>query len=93
MPVKKSILVAVDRIEKTIAVLEGDDGRDFEVPVKSLTDRPKEGMVYRVPVDSEGKPDWAQAVADSVEAARRVADRKRRMDALRKKDTGGDIDL
>jgi hypothetical protein len=93
MPVKKPIFVAVDRIEGLVAVLEGDDGHTFEVPVKSFKHKPKEGMVYRVPVDSRKNPEWAHAVSDPTEASRRLADRKRRMDARRKHDNGGDIEL
>lgn len=92
-PAKPSLLVSIDRIEKSTAVAEGDDGRTFEVPIKTFTGRPREGMIYRVPLDGRGEPIWTEAVADSAAEAARKADLEARMYWLRRKDPGGDIKL
>jgi hypothetical protein len=89
----ESLTVAVDRIEKGTVVFESDDGRRFEVPAKSIHDRPSEGTIYRVAVDAAGNPLWATAQADPEETARRRMDLSRRMKARRDRDDGGDIEL
>jgi hypothetical protein len=89
----RHISVSVDRVERSVAVLEADDGRRFEVAAAELDPKPVEGMVYRVPITSSGKPMWKDAVVDAAEAERRAADLTKRMNALRQRDTGGDIDL
>ena len=90
---RKPLTVAIDRIEGTTAVAEADDGRQFEAPVKSFKERPREGMIYRVPLDRSGKPDWANAISDPAEESKRKADVADRMNRLRKRDPGDDIKL
>jgi hypothetical protein len=85
----KTLTVAVDRIEGTIVVLEADDGQMFEVPIKSFRKRPREGMVYRVPMGKQ--PLWAKAVADPEEESRRNAAARKQMEELWRRDPGGDI--
>jgi hypothetical protein len=89
----KSLIVSVDRLEGPTVVFEGDDGRRFEVSLASLTKKPREGAVYSVPLDVSGEPLWKEAVSDHAETNRRRTDLKRRMAALRKRDSGGDVDL
>ena len=89
---RKSIVVAVDRIEGTTAILETDDGTHYRVPVKSFPEKPSEGLVYRVPL-KDRKPEWPGAVADHVETDRRRKQLRKRMNDLRNRDSGGDIEL
>ena len=90
---KKSITVSIDRIEGTVAVAETDEGQHFEIAVKTFGEKPREGMIYRVPLDRSGKPDWPNAVPDPAEQAKRKSDLTARMNTLRKRDSGGDIEL
>ena len=88
---KDSLIVSVDRVEGENVVLESDDGRTFEVPVKSFMERPTEGMIYRVPLGKQ--PQWAKATPDHEATAQRKADFQRRIENLKRHDRGGDIDL
>jgi hypothetical protein len=87
----EALIVSVDRIEGTVAVLEADDGRTFEVPVVSFRVPPREGMIYRVPVEIQ--PLWARATHDHDETARRKAELRKRMETLKRNDAGGDVEL
>jgi hypothetical protein len=89
----KSLTVAVDRIEGSIVVLEGDDGRHFEAPARAFADHPREGMIYRVALDASGNPLWETAKGDRAEEIRRREELARRMKARRDRDTGGDVEL
>lgn len=89
----KELVVSVDRVEGPTVMLEGDDGRSFSVSLKVLGEQPREGMLYRVPLDRSGEPLWPQAVADDAAADRRKRDLDARMKALRHKDSGGDTKL
>jgi hypothetical protein len=92
-PAGKSILVAVDRVEGSIAVMQADDGREFSVPAKSLGSKPTEGLIYRVPVRADGKPQWSKAIADPAAAEARRKDLDGRMSSMRQKDPSGDLEL
>lgn len=89
----KSLIVSIDRIERGIAVAEADAGRRYEVSVGRFPEKPAEGMVYRVPLDARGEPEWENAQADHAEAERRRAELGRRMKRLRDRDSGGDVEL
>jgi hypothetical protein len=86
------IIVAVDRIESGIVVFESDSGEQYNLPVATLHLAPREGMVYRVPLDTQKRPLWDSAVEDADESRRRLADLSDRLARLRK-DSGGDIQL
>lgn len=90
---RREIVVAVDRIERAIAIVESDEGTEFSVPVKHFRVKPREGMVYRVPLDAAGKPHWADAIHDSAAEAARKKNLAARMERLRGKDSGGDVEL
>ena len=87
------VIVAIDRVERAIAVAESDDGRRFEVPVARFKAAPREGRIYRVPVDERGELQWEKSVADDDEMQRRRKALGDRVDHLRKKDPGGDVTL
>jgi len=87
------MIVAIDRVERAIAVAESDDGRRFEVPVARFKAAPREGRIYRVPVDGKGEPQWEKSVADDDEMQRRKKALGDRVERLRKKDPGGDVKL
>ena len=86
-----SLIVSVDRLEGTIAVLEAEDGRVFEVPVTSFKIPPREGMIYRVPVGKQ--PQWAKAQPDHEATALRKAEMEKRLKNLMRHDHGGDVKL
>ena len=83
----------VDRIEGKTAVMVGDDGRTLDVPRRALPKGCREGTVLRIDAESTENPDWAKAVVDDIEGARRL---ERARDALRRlgeTDPGGDVEL
>jgi hypothetical protein len=83
---------AVDRIEGDRAILIGDhDARSVEVPVTSLSNRLREGMVLTVPLDARGRPDWGRVEREEGEERRRLAEGKARIERLKRRDPGGDI--
>lgn len=87
----KTITVSVDRVEGKAVILESDDGGHFEVPKHALK-KPREGLVYRVPLEGS-TPVWKAAVADPEETERRKKSLATRMENLRARDGGGDIKL
>jgi hypothetical protein len=89
----KPLIVAIDRVERGVAVAESDAGRRYEVKASRFPEKPAEGMVYRVPVDAKGEPQWERAQADAAEAERRHKELGDRMARLRKNDKGGDVEL
>jgi hypothetical protein len=89
----KSLIVSVDRIEGQTVVLVCDDGRQFEAQARDFSEKPSEGLIYTVPTDREGNPQWKKAASDRAETNRRMKDLRRRMDALRSRDQGGDFKL
>jgi hypothetical protein len=91
MPTDK--LYAVDRIEGALAVLIDDAGRAVDVRVDLLPPALEEGSVVRVPHGPAGDPDWSAARLVPGEAERRRAEARDRLDELRRRDPGGDIDV
>lgn len=89
----KTLLVAIDRIEGTTAILESDDGREFSVPVKTFENRPREGMMLRVPLNADGSPNWPVATVDRAAETKRRKDLDARVTNLKKGDRGGDLKL
>ena len=87
------LIISIDRVEGKVAVAESDDGRRWEIPARQLTPNPVEGMIYHVPLDKQKKPVWTKAVRDEAEEARRKKALGERLEALRKRDHGGDIEL
>lgn len=87
------LIVTIDRVERSTAMVELNEGRLVPVPVKRFPATPREGEVYRVPLDDKGDPVWSLAVRDRGEEERRKHDVGGRIDALRKRDAGGDVEL
>ena len=83
----------VDRIERGIAVLVGDDGVGLDVPKRTLPVPVREGAVLRVRLHAEGSPDWSSATIDDVERERRITEAGARLERLRRTDPGGDVVL
>lgn len=89
----KLAVYVVDRLEGRFAVLVDDDGaEDVLVERKTFPFEVEEGMVLRVPV-AEGRADWRLAEADEAERERRLEDERARMNRLRSRDPGGDLEL
>ena len=89
---RKRIYV-VDRVEGETAVLVGDAGEEWKVPVGDLPLSVEEGTVLRVLCDPSGNPDWSAAAVDDTERSRSLDEAKRLLEDLRKRDPGGDISL
>jgi hypothetical protein len=85
-------IFVVDRIEDRHLVLAGDDGSEVVLAKRELPVRVGEGTVLRVQL-ADGKADWTTARIDAAEQARRLESAKTRMDELRKRDPGGDLEL
>jgi len=84
---------SVDRIERAVAVLVGDDGVGRDVLKKTLPVKVREGVVLRVRLDVDGKPDWSSAAIDEAERERRLQQARDRLERLRGTDPGGDVVL
>jgi hypothetical protein len=88
------VTFTVDRLESRVALLIDDDGREREVARRRLPkDARREGAVLRVEIGADGEPDWTTAPADTVDAKRREADARERLERLRGRDPGGDVVL
>lgn len=86
--------IAVDRVERRIAVLLTDDGTQYDVPVTLLPlKRVREGDVLAVEFSSDGTPQWKTAVRDAAEGRRRMAEAERILKELKATDPGGDMVL
>jgi hypothetical protein len=84
----------VDRIEGRTAVLVCDETeRQAQVSLKDLPHASGEGNILRVPVSSDGSPDWTHATIDHELERARLEELKGRISNLRKRDPGGDISL
>lgn len=83
----------VDRREGRMLVMEDADGAFQDVPASEVPSVCRvEGAVVDVPL-SFGVPEWGSAKRNRAEERRRVTDLTKRMDRLRRKDAGGDINL
>ena len=85
-------MFVVDRIEDRRLVLAEDDGTEVVLAKRELPVQVGEGTVLRVQLE-DGKPDWTTARIDAAEQARRLESARKRMDELRKRDPGGDLEL
>jgi hypothetical protein len=83
----------VDRREGDTLVVEDANGDLRDVPARELPRSCRsEGVVMDVPVVG-GSPQWGQAVRNRTEERRRVTDLTKRMEKLRRRDPGGDVEL
>ncbi len=90
---EREAFYSVDRLERAVAVLVGDDGVGLDVLKKTLPVKVREGVVLRVRLDAEGKPDWSTAAIDDTERDRRLQEARDRLERLRGTDPGGDVVL
>ncbi|MEK7401867.1 MAG: DUF3006 family protein [Gemmatimonadota bacterium] len=83
----------VDRREGLILVVEDSGGAFQDVPAQEVpSDCRVEGAVLDVPM-SFGSPAWGSARRNRAEERRRVTDLTKRMEQLKKRDPGGDVEL
>jgi hypothetical protein len=90
---ERDAFYSVDRLERAVAVLVGDDGVGLDVLKKSLPVKVHEGIVLRVQLGGDGKPDWSSATIDDAERERRLQEARDRLERLRRTDPGGDVVL
>ena len=83
----------VDRIEGTVAVVLGDDGRTFDVPRRALPKGSREGTVLRIDAAAGEAPDWAEVAVDEDERVRRLERARETIRRLSETDPGGDVEL
>ena len=89
----RDVFYSVDRLERAVAVLVGDDGVALDVLKKTLPVKVREGVVQRVRLEADGKPDSSSATVDDVERERRLQEARERVERLRSTDPGGDVVL
>jgi len=87
------VFYSVDRLERAVAVLVGDDGVGLDVLKRTLPVTVREGVVLRVRLDADGTPDWSSATIDDAERERRLREARDRLERLRGTDPGGDVVL
>jgi len=90
---ERDAFYSVDRLERAVAVLVGDDGVGLDVLKRSLPVKVHEGIVLRVQLGGDGKPDWSSATIDDAERERRLQEARDRLERLRRTDPGGDVVL
>jgi len=90
---ERQAFYSVDRLERAVAVLVGDDGVGLDVLKRTLPVTVREGVVLRVRLDADGTPDWSSATIDDAERDRRLREARDRLERLRGTDPGGDVVL
>jgi hypothetical protein len=91
MPTEKTYVV--DRIEGELVVLV-DDESDEKVNLSSWELPPvDEGAVLKAKLDNNGKPQWGSVTVLEEEAERRKNSGRERIEELKERDPGGDINL
>ena len=83
----------VDRIEGAYYVLIDEDGQVVNVDRSTFTHPPAEGDVLEIDTTEESERDWATARPAPRETRRRQEDAEARLERLRRKDPGGDIEM
>jgi Protein of unknown function (DUF3006) len=85
---------AVDRRERRIVIVIDDDEVAYDVTASDLPpDCRKEGAVFDAPVGGDGVPRWGEAKRNRDEESRRIREASQRLERLRQRDPGGDVDL
>ncbi len=90
---EREAFYTVDRLEGDLAVLVGDEGVALDVPRNTLPVRVREGVVLRVRLAPDGRPDWSSGTVDDAERERRLEQARERLERLRRTDPGGDVVL
>ena len=88
---ERQAFYSVDRLERAVAVLVGDDGVGLDVLKRTLPVTVRGGVVLRVRLDADGTPDWSSATIDDAERERRLREARDRLERLRGTDPGGDV--
>jgi len=81
----------VDRVQRGVAVLIGDEGDEVALPVHRLRCQVGEGTVLRVPLGGDDQPEFLRAVVDEAERERRREAAADALEERRKRDPGGDV--
>jgi hypothetical protein len=86
------LTAVIDRIEGPVVVLDDDRGGGITLPLDRLPGGHSwtEGLVIRVPLDRDGRPDWRSAQPDHAETRRRLDDAGETLKRLQQRDLGGD---
>jgi hypothetical protein len=92
MSIRSDSLV-IDRFESALAVLVAEDGAIVEVPRSSLPQGARSGSVLRITRDATGAVLWGEVQIDEEATAERLAQAESVLEALRKRDPGGDVVL
>lgn len=89
------LTVVIDRIDGPVVVLHDDRGGGITLPLDRLPGGHPwtEGLVIRVPLDGDGRPDWRSARPDQAETRRRLDDAAETLKRLQQRDPGGDVTL
>src|SRR5436853_7850722 len=90
---EREAFYSVDRLERAVAVLVGDDGVGLDVLKKTLPVKVRAGVVLRVRLDAAGNPDWSSAAIDDAERERPLQGARECLARLRGTDPGGDVAL
>jgi len=83
----------VDRFEAHIAVLVSDGGDMVDAERSLLPSGCTVGAVLRVPRGADGHLEWHEASMDEEASRARLAEAKRMLEELRRRDPGGDVAL
>lgn len=77
-----------------LVVVGDDDDASYDVPASRLPkDCRAEGTVLDVPAGKDGKPSWKDAKRSREEERLRLKDATDRIERLRRRDPGGDVQL
>jgi Protein of unknown function (DUF3006) len=68
----------LDRFDRDDAVLIGDDDTAFRIPRRQLPVGTRQGAVFRIELDNNGKPDWTTAEPDEAETKNRAREMRER---------------
>lgn len=89
-----TLRVVVDRRERNTLVLLDDDDRSYEVDSRELPASCRaEGAVLDVPLSDLGEPKWKRAVRNTGAEKERLRESRARIERLRARDPGGDVEL
>jgi hypothetical protein len=84
----------VDRREANTLSIQDENGVSTDVPVNRLPRECRtEGAILDVPISETGEPIWKEATRNRAVEAFLKKEANKRLEHLRKRDPGGDIEL